>query len=322
MTTNISKRPLGRTGIQVTPIGLGTMEFAGGGGMAGRVFPVLPQQVKTDIVGASLKGGINWFDTAELYGTGVSERSLAIALKTLGRQPDSVVVATKWFPLLRTARNIPRTIHDRLRFLDGYHIDLYMVHQPFGFSSPEAEMDAMADLVEAGKIRSVGVSNFSARRMRRAFDQLQKRNLPLAVNQVHYSLLRRRIETDGTLAAARELGVTIVAYTPLASGLLSGKYHQDPDLLRKLPVTRRARLRGNLARTWPLVQALQEIGAKYHATPAQVALNWVIHFNGDGVVTIPGATRVRQAEENAGAMHFRLSEEELARLDGLSRSFR
>lgn len=107
--------------------------------------------------------GVNWFDTAELYGGGVSEASLSKALKAAGKKDGEVVVATKWWPLFRTARNIPRTIEDRIHFLDGFSIDLYMVHQPYGFSSPELEMDAMADLVEAGTIRSVGVSNFSAK---------------------------------------------------------------------------------------------------------------------------------------------------------------
>ncbi len=321
--TSIPLRSLGKTGIRVTPIGFGAMEFSGGGGMAGRIFPVIPQDRKNAIVKTALEGGINWFDTAEIYGAGVSERSLALALKALGKSRGDVVVATKWWPLFRTARNIPRSIKDRLRFLDGYQIDLYMVHQPYSLSSPEAEMDAMADLVEAGEIRSVGVSNFRAERMRRAHRQLQKRGLPLAVNQVHYSLLHRRIETDGTLEAAQELGVTIVAYTPLASGLLSGKYHKDPELFRKLPLNRRVRLQGKLESSRPVVNALEQIGAKYNATPAQVALNWVINFNGDGaVVTIPGATSVRQAEENAGAMRFKLSQEEMARLDELSRPFR
>src|SRR5450759_4337311 len=196
---SISKRTLGKTNIQVTPIGFGMMEFSGGGGLLGRAFPVSSQQEKNATVQAALDGGINWFDTAEIYGLGVSEASLAAALKAAGKTDLEVVVATKWFPLFRTARNIPRTIRDRIRFLDGYPISLYMVHQPIGLSSREAEMDAMADLVEAGKIRSVGVSNFNPDSMRRAFQELKKRGLPLAVNQVRYSLLDRSIETNGIL---------------------------------------------------------------------------------------------------------------------------
>ena len=118
--TTIATRPLGKTGIQVTPIGLGVMELAGGGGLVGRAFPVIPQSDKNAIIQAALDGGINWFDTAEIYGAGVSERSLAEGLKAAGNHPGEVVIATKWWPLLRTAGNIPHSIADRLRFLEGF----------------------------------------------------------------------------------------------------------------------------------------------------------------------------------------------------------
>jgi aryl-alcohol dehydrogenase-like predicted oxidoreductase len=268
------------------------------------------------------QGGINWFDTAELYGAGVSEASLAAALKAAGKADQDVIIATKWWPLFRTARNIPRSIQDRIRFLDGYTIRVYMVHQPFSFSSPEAEMNAMTDLVEAGKIRSVGVSNFSAEQMRRAHQTLQKRGLPLAVNQVQYSLLNRSIETNGILETAKELGVTIIAYTPLGSGLLTGKYHKNPALLQGKSFFWRARLRSGVEKSRKIVQALDEIGAKYNATPAQVALNWVIHVHGETIVTIPGATKISQAVESAGAMNFKLSDEEMVRLNELSQAYR
>lgn len=318
----IQKRSLGKTGIQVTPIGLGVMEFSGGGGLIGVAFPVIPQEDKNAIVKAALDGGINWFDTAEMYGGGKSERSLVTALKAAGRPDADVVVATKWFPLFRTAGNIPRTINDRLRFLEGYSIGLYMIHQPYSFSSPEDEMAAMADLVKAGKIRSVGVSNFSPERMRRAYKTLQDRGLPLAVNQVRYSLLHREIETNGVLETAKELGVTIIAYTPLALGLLTGKYHKDPRLLNRQPLWRRWRMPRDLEATRPLINAMEEIAAGHDATPAQVALNWLIHSQGETVVTIPGVTKIHQAEEGARAMKFRLTEDEMGRLDELSRGIR
>jgi aryl-alcohol dehydrogenase-like predicted oxidoreductase len=318
----ILTRPLGKTGIQVSPIGLGVMELSGGGGLLGRAFPVIAQEEKNAIIQAALDGGINWFDTAEMYGGGVSERSLATGLKAAGKQPGEVVIATKWSPFFRTAGNIPITIKNRLHFLDGFPVDLYYIHQPISFSSPEAEMNAMADLVEAGKIRSVGVSNFNAERMRRAHAALEKRGLPLATNQVRYSLVDRKIETDGTLAAARELGVTITAYTPLGSGLLTGKYHKNPELLKNKSFIWRGRIQRQLEASRPLVAALDEIGQKYQATAAQVALNWVIWFNSELVVTIPGATKTKQAAENAAAMNFRLSDADLAWLDELSRNFR
>ena len=125
----IGKRRLGETNIYVTPIGLGMMEFSGGGGLMGYAFPIITQQEKNATVQAGLDGGINWFDTAELYGDGVSERSMAVALKAAGKKDQDVVIATKWWPLFRTARNIPKSVADRVHFLDGYSIGLYQVHQ-------------------------------------------------------------------------------------------------------------------------------------------------------------------------------------------------
>jgi aryl-alcohol dehydrogenase-like predicted oxidoreductase len=320
METNkkIQLRHLGKTDILVTPVGLGVMELAGGGGLVGRMFPVIPPEEKNAIIKAALDGGINWFDTAELYGTGVSERSLANGLQAAGKSDREVVIATKWFPFLRTAGNIPHSIEDRLHFLGGYSIGNYMIHQPYSFSSPEAEMNAMADLVKAGKIRSVGVSNFNPTRMRRAHAALAKRGIPLAVNQVLYSLLHREIETNGILETAKELGVTIIAYSPVARGLLTGKYHKDPALLDRMSGWRKKSMQRNLERTRHLINAMEEIAAKHQATIAQVALNWLINSKGEIVVTIPGATKAHQAEESAGAMMFRLSNDEIARLDEVS----
>ncbi len=295
------------------------MELAGGGGMLGRVFPVIAQEDKNAIIKAAIDGGINFFDTAEIYGAGVSEQSLATGLKAAGVSDQDVVIETKWQPLLRTARNIGRTIDDRQHYLDGYTISNYMIHSPVSFSSPEAEMNAMADLVEAGKIHTVGVSNFGAAMMRRAHAALAKRGLPLALNQVHYSLLHREIERNGVLEAAKELGVTIVAYTPLEKGVLTGKYHKNPDMLAKRTGMRGRALKRDVERTRGLMAVMDEIAAKHTVTPGQVALNWLIHFNGEIVVAIPGATKASQAAESAATMNFALSAEELARLDEASR---
>jgi len=317
---DIQKRRLGETDIEVTPIGLGVMQFSRGGGSFGMMFPVISQEEKNAIIQAALEGGINWFDTAELYGFGHSEQGLSAGLKAAGIQNGEMIIETKWFPIFRTARNIPKTVQDRLRYLDGYSIDVYLVHQPWGFSSPEAEMDAMADLVEAGKIRSVGISNFNADKMRRAHGELKKRGLPLAVNQMEYSLLNRKIESNGVLETAEELGITIVAYTPLGYGLLTGKYHKNPELFKQ--TSRGSMLKRKFEQSRPIVTALEEIGKKYDATPGQVALNWVIYNQGESVVTIPGATKAEHARESAGAMSFKLSDDELARLDELSRGFK
>src|SRR5512139_1197233 len=316
----VAKRKLGKTDIEITPIGLGMMEFSGGGGLMGFAFPVIDQEEKNATVKAGLEGGVNWFDTAELYGSGVSEQSLSTALKAAGINDDDIVIATKWWPFFRTARNIPKTIHKRLSFLDPYSIGLYQVHQPFSFSSPEAEMDAMAGLVKAGLIRSVGVSNFNADQMRRAQRQLERHGLPLASNQVEYSLLNRIIERNGILETAKELGITIIAYTPLASGLLSGKYHKNPELLDKKSFFWRLRLKSGLEKSRTLAASLEEIETRYNATAAERALNWIINSQGEMVVTIPGVTRVSQAVESAGAMMFKLTADEISKLDEISRN--
>ena len=317
-TSIVNTRSLGRTDIQISPIGLGLMELSGGKGLFGLAFPQLSRNEKNAIIKAALDGGINWFDTAEMYGLGESERSLSQGLNDLGIADSQVVIATKWLPLLRTAGTIYHNIDYRQRALAGYTIDLFMVHQPWGLSPPEAEMDAMANLVRAGRIRSVGVSNFDAERMVRAYEALQRHDLPLAVNQMHYSMLERGIESNGVLDTAKALGVTIIAYTPLGSGLLTGKYHKNPELLEQKPFPQRMRLRRDLERTRPLIEAMDEIAAAHNATIAQVALNWVVNFHGDTIVTIPGATKVEQVRDNAGALHFKLTEDEMARLDELS----
>jgi aryl-alcohol dehydrogenase-like predicted oxidoreductase len=254
-----------------------------------------------------------------MYGGGVSEKSLADGLKAAGKNDQEVLITTKWRPFLRTANNIPISVEDRLRFLGGYSISNFMIHQPMSFSSPETEMNAMADLVETGKIRSVGVSNFNADRMRRAHAALEKRGLPLVVNQVYYSLLHRDIETNGVLKTAKELGITIIAYTPLERGLLTGKYHKNPEALEKKSWIWRTSLKRRIERTRPLIAIMEEVALQHNATIGQVALNWLINFAGDTVVTIPGATKVYQAEESAGAMKFVLSTNELASLDEATR---
>ena len=171
----VEKRRLGKTEIEITPIGLGCWQFCGRGGMGGIVWKSPPQDEVDKIVKASLEGGINWFDTAEVYGSGHSEKALSIALSNAGKANGDVVVATKWRPFFRTARSISSTIGDRQRYLAPFSIDLHQIHFPNSFSSVEAEMDAMAALVKEGKIRSIGVSNFKVGQMHRAHAALAGR---------------------------------------------------------------------------------------------------------------------------------------------------
>ena len=319
---NIKKRQLGKSGIEVTPIGLGTWQFSKGVGFVGGFWKSLDEGATTAVVKAALDGGIDWFDTAEIYGRGNSERSLAAALSSLHVAPGSMKIATKWWPFFRTAASIPATIDERIACLSPYPIDLYQIHSPMSFSSVAKQIGAMGDLAQAGKIKAVGVSNFSAAAMEESASLLAARGMSLASNQVLISLLDRSIERNGLLEAAKRLGVTLIAYSPLAKGILSGRFHDDPGDMES--VTRRRRIAGSirpetLARTAPLVAELKRVAAAHKATASQVALNWLVSFWGDTVVAIPGASKPGQATEAALAMSFELSASELASIDALSR---
>jgi aryl-alcohol dehydrogenase-like predicted oxidoreductase len=205
-----------------------------------------------------------------------------------------------------------------LQRLQVERVELYQVHMPFSFfMSQETLMNALADEVKRGRIASVGVSNYSADQMREAHGYLAARGVPLAVNQVQYSLLARKIESNGIFDTARQLGVTILAYSPLAQGLLTGKY--TPDKQFKFNDARRIDPRfsqSGLEKIAPVVTLLRQLGETYERTPAQVALNWLI---ARGVVPIPGAKTAHQAKQNAGALGWSLSTEDVAQLEQITR---
>ncbi|MFA5374624.1 MAG: aldo/keto reductase [Dehalococcoidia bacterium] len=315
----MQKRRLGRTDIYITPIGLGTWQLSEGQGFHKYMWAGISAETTNSIIKTALDGGISWFDTAEIYGNGRSEKGLASALKAAGKNNGDVVIATKWWPLMRRASSIRNTIDERLSCLKPFAIDLYQVHNPYSFASIGAQMNAMADLCEAGKIRSIGVSNFSAKMMRKAHDVLARRGVSLASNQVKYNLLARGIEDNGVLDAAKELGITIICYSPLEMGLLSGKFHNDPNLLRSRPRGRRNAIGKKLEASRPLIDVLSKIAEAHGATVSQVALSWLVTFSGDMVVAIPGASKPKHAEESAGAMKVALTCEEMERIDRVAR---
>ena len=322
----MDRRALGRTGLTVTPIGLGCWQLQQGKGVTGKMWSVLDQETMDAIVSAALRGGISWYDTAQVYGNGASERALAAGLAHAAVEPGSVVVATKWMPFLKPARDLRRTIDARIECLAPYPVDLHQVHFPWSRSSVAAQMREMAALVHAGKVRAVGVSNFSAGQMAQAGAALQDEGLPLASNQVRINLLERSIETNGVLDLAREHRVTLIAYSPLAQGILTGRYHDDPSRVRELPYGRRSLLSPSskyitpegLARSAPLIAELRAVGEAHGATPGQVALAWLVTYYGEAVVAIPGASRPEHATEAAAAMYLRLSADEIDRIDHLS----
>lgn len=322
--TAVSSRPLGQSALSVSPLGLGCWQFSRASGIVGKYWSNLEDAEIKDIVRVSLEGGMNWVDTAEIYGGGKSEQALAQVLdglKSEGYPYADPLIATKWWPLMRTAKSIPATIDERVRCLGGRTIDLYQIHQPFSLSSISSEMKAMAGLVESGKIRYVGVSNYSAKGMIQAHRQLQQYGLKLVSNQVKYNLLHRNIDVNGTIEAAKELGISIIAYSPLQQGTLTGRFHSDSSQITKVSRIRRIQSGLNdssLARSRPLIEAMSDLAEKYGVTIGQIALNWLIHFHGETVVAIPGASKVRHARENIGAMTFKLNRDELEHLDQTS----
>lgn len=270
---------------------------------------------------AAIASGITFFDTAEIYGFGESERLIGRFLKQHQQQhPEQPIqIATKYFPL--PWRFSPSAVSEALTAsltrLGVTSIALYQVHWPFDFLLGQRKlMEALAAEVKRGRIQAIGVSNYSAEQMRQAHEQLVNLGVPLAVNQMQYSLLSRKIETNGVMAAAKELGITILAYSPLAQGLLTGKYSPDPY---EAPVGAR-RLdprfsQQGLVKLAPLLDQLKTIGQQTSHTPAQVALNWII---AQGAVPIPGAKNAKQAEQNAGALGWSLSHEAVEALSAAS----
>lgn len=259
----------------------------------------------------SIDEGIRFIDTAETYGNGLSERLLG---KFIRETEHPVLIATKYFPYpWRFGRtSMSRALKNSLERLGVESVDLYQIHWPTPLMSVDALMDGMAECVKSGMTRTVGVSNFSQSQMLNAYSALARQNIPLAANQVHYSLLNRKVEKNGLLARCRELGIRLIAYSPLEKGLLTGKYSAD----KRPPGTRSRTYAGILSKIEPLIKLMTTIGQDHGGkSNAQVALNWAIC---KGTLPIPGAKRLEQAQENAGALGWRLTEEEVARLDEAS----
>ena len=305
---------LGRSEVRVSRLGLGVMVWGEASGVH-RVMPAKSAYGGTNAADeqaafdASLAAEINFFDTAAMYSGGASERRLGELAE--GKE---VVIATKFPPTpLGRAEDMPTALDASLRNLRRSFVDLYQHHFPSRRMDIAKLMDLMADAVQAGKIKSVGVSNYSAAQMRTAYDALGRRGIPLASNQVQYSLLHRQPETtNGVLDTCRELGITLIAYQPLASGALTGKYL---DGSRPVGIRRfREPFRGSKFHVLrPVVTLLRAVADHYGKTPGQVALRWLLEQ--EAVVPIPGAKNADQAAHNAGALSFSLSPDEIGYLN-------
>jgi len=160
--------------------------------------------------------------------------------------------------------------------------------------------------------------------MRSAWETLQKSGINLLSNQVPYSLLNRKIETNGVLDTAKELGITIIAYSPLAQGLITGKFHDNPELLKNIGFRKYSSMfkTKGLEKSRPVIEMVKKLALKYEATTSQIALNWLIQIHGDTVVAIPGSTKAKHAQENTGAMKFKLSREDMMLLDEVSTGYK
>jgi len=282
-------RPLGRAGFSVSALGVGTNRWRQGAN----------DEAVLETYKTLLDGGVDFVDTAEIYAFGKSERLIGDCIGKDGRR---AIVATKFAPFVaRTSqRHLIAALDASLERLRLTAVDLYYVHFPFPFTEMATFADGLAEAVKSGKAKAVGVSNFSAEQMRRVADHLAKSNVPLAANEVHYSLLHRQAETNGVLDACRELDVALVAYFPLASGRLTAQ--PDPAKPGKLD---------------DLQRALGEIGQARQASQSQVALNWLLARDSH-VIPIPGASKARHATENLAALRWTLTADEFARIDAAS----
>ncbi|WP_026082390.1 aldo/keto reductase [Mastigocladopsis repens] len=310
---------LGQNGPAVTPLCIGTWAWGD------KLFWNYGNNYGADQLQAAftaaLEVGVTFFDTAEIYGFGLSEELLG---QFLQKTEQKVQIATKFgpFPWRFIGQSVADALTDSLKRLQLERVALYQVHWPFSFfMSQDTLMNALADEVKRGRIEAVGVSNYSAQQMREAHQILAARGVPLAVNQVRYSLLTRQIETNGILKTARELGVTILAYSPLAQGLLTGKY--TPDSANTPKDARRINpqfSKEGLQKIEPVISLLRQLGDKHGRTPAQVALRWLIDQG--NVIPIAGAKTAEQVRQNAGALGWRLGDDEIKQLAEVSRLYK
>ena len=323
----IQQRKLGESGLSVPVMGVGTLSWGE------RFVGYGKTHSRDDVIQAyrtCLDAGLNFFDTAEGYGRGANERLLGECIELVKRP---AIIATKYAPFNRFTPLLTRlSPHALLNALDHSlerlglsRIDLYQIHFPSYFVSVGGLMDVLAEAVQTGRVRAVGVSNYSASLMRQAHSRLARYGIALASNQVHYSLLHRYPETNGVLDVCHELKVTLIAYRPLEEGILTGKYRTTPrkvsPILRLVyaisPKDPFGEMKGAAysqrslrpEKIEPLLVALEKIAHDNGRTISQVAINWLMNRD-PCVLPIVGAKNARQAKENAEAIGWKLKDEE------------
>lgn len=317
--------PLGRSGLYVSELCLGTMTFGGNEGMWGQIGKL--QQDEADaLVRAAIDAGVNFIDTANVYAEGRSEQILGQSLRNLGIARDEVVIATKVFGRVGTGPNgagasryhILDQAKASLKRLQLDHIDLYQIHG-FDTSTPmEETLEALDILVRHGHIRYIGLSNWAAWQVAKAAGIAAHRNLaPIVSLQAYYTLAGRDLERE-IVPMLKSEGVGLMVWSPLAGGFLSGKYDRNneggADGRRATfdfpPV--------NKERGYAVIDAMREVASEKGCTVAQVALAWLLH---QPIVTsvIVGAKRPDQLRDNLNAVDVPLTSDDLAALDAVSR---
>jgi aryl-alcohol dehydrogenase-like predicted oxidoreductase len=318
-------RQLGRSGLFVSEICLGAMTFGGGSGGIWSMIGDLDQQATTAVIGKALESGVNFIDTADVYSLGVSERLVGQALKDLGVKRSDVVVATKVFGEMGRGPNDRGA--SRGHIMDGVkasldrlgldHIDLYQIHGNDPVTPPDETLRALDDLVREGLVRYIGCSNWAAWKIAKSVGISGHRDLArFETVQAYYSIAGRDLEREMVPMMASE-GVGLLVWSPLAGGLLSGKFDREsagPQGARRTsfdfpPVDKQ--------RAWPIIDAMREVATAHGVSVARVALAYVLAKPFVTSVII-GARNTEQLEDNLAASQLKLTEAELAKLDEIS----
>jgi aryl-alcohol dehydrogenase-like predicted oxidoreductase len=317
-------KTLGNTGLLVSRLCLGTMTFGGTKGVW-KTFGGVDQAGADELVKAAIERGINFFDTADVYADGESERTLGQSLKNLKIARKEVVIATKVFGRVGPGYNdvgasrghIMDAIDASLRRLQTDHVDLYQIHANDYVTPVEETLNALDTLVQQGKVRYIGVSNWQAWKIAKALGISESRNLARFVTlQAYYSIAGRDLERElAPLLEAEKVGLLV--WSPLAGGLLSGKFSRDNQ---KPEGSRRSEFDFPIVdkeRTWNILDAMAPIAAAHNCSPARISLAWLLS---KPVVTsvILGAKRIDQLQDNLAAVEVKLTGDELRQLDDVS----
>lgn len=317
-------KPLGHTGLLVSRLCLGTMTFGQSAGIYKAIAGV-DQKGADDLIKASIDAGINFFDTADVYSAGQSEKTLGRSLKNLNIARKDVVLATKVYSRMGPGRNevgasrghIMDAVEGSLRRLQTDHIDLYQIHANDYVTPIEETLRALDTLVTHGKVRYIGVSNWQAWKIAKARGISESKNLArFDTLQAYYSIAGRDLERElGPLLEAETIGLLV--WSPLAGGLLSGKFSRDNQ---KPEGSRRSEFDFPIVdkeRTWKILDVMAPIAKAHDCSPARISLAWLLT---EPVVTsvILGAKRLDQLQDNLAAADLKLTEEEIKQLDEVS----